>query len=79
MDSRMHDTPANYNLQNQRMDSIEDELYDPIDEIAESEEPRKDFDEFFSQRPGRGSLKKKKKKKKKVVYTTVEVLKPTDR
>lgn len=60
----------------------DDEIYNPIQELVESEGPHRDLDDMFSPRPDRKvSLKKKKKKKKgkQPVYQTVEVLKPTAR
>ena len=75
MDSKMEDTPANYNIPNQRFDGQNNtnetgEEYD--DDYGVHMAPDEIDDGFL---PG-GDGKRRRKKKK---ITTVEVLQPTER
>lgn len=76
MDSKMEDTPANYNMANQRFDGEGDE--EPIDEEGGEHMADSEYgDELGSQVPERKIKKKPKKKKPKL--STIEFLQPTGR
>lgn len=63
----MEDTPANYNLANQRVDSIDEESFSKINEEEEDERPEKrptTADDGFEARPALLNKPKKKKPKK---------------
>lgn len=77
IDSRMHDTPANYNLANQRMDTFDDDLLDSIQEDKSLQPAQSMVDEeLISPRPPK---MKAKKIRKRVKMNTImaEFLKPT--
>ena len=76
VDSKMEDTPANYNMANQRFDPEYDEGQG-IDPIKEDPEAHGDSQE--DEEPGELPTKKPKKKKKKPKTTTIEFLEPTKR
>lgn len=78
VDSKMDDTPANYNQANQRFDQD----YDDVDVIPEDEENAEHMAPSEFDEKGDEILPKKKpkkKKKKKPTTTTIEFLQPTNR
>lgn len=79
VDSKMEDTPANYNMANQRFDPEYDDGrgIDPIEEDPENADRQGTQSE---EEPGELPVNKKpKKKKKKPKTTTIEFLEPTKR
>lgn len=78
VDSKMDDTPANYNQANQRFDQD----YDDVDAIPEDDENAEHMAPSEYDDKGDQILPKKKpkkKKKKKPTTTTIEFLQPTNR
>jgi len=83
VDSKMEDTPANYNMANQRVDSIDEESFSKINEEDDEDRPfnRVPFkeDEGFEARPALLVRDLKPKKKKKPEEKSLEFLQPTKR
>lgn len=79
VDSQMEDTPANYNLANQRFDERERFPGEPIQEDEEGDEHMAAQSEYEVGDSLIPTLKRRRKKKKAPKLATIELLEPTKR